>query len=556
MLADSEPLVNVAGHLARMAARQPDRPAVVCPPPYNRPRRPTQQFTFAQLHRESDRRALALERLGITSGMRVVLMVRPGLEFFALTFALFKMGAVTVLVDPGLGFRSLGRCLTEARPQAFVGIPLAHLARVVGGWAKASLHLNILVGPRWGWGGITLAQALAKVPDQAAYAAAKVTAEATAAILFTSGSTGSPKGAVYSHGNFAAQVEMIRATYGIEPGEIDLPTFPLFALFAPALGMTAIIPNMDFTRPARVDPREILHQANTHRATMMFGSPALLDAVGHHAQTHGGQLPTIRRVLTAGAPVRPDILATFRCLLEPTAEIFTPFGATEALPVASIGSQEILAETQAATARGRGNCVGRPVAGAEVRIIAITDDPLPTWRPELEVARGTIGEICVRGPQVTRSYFGRDDATRLAKIVDPASGSVWHRMGDLGYFDDQGRLWFCGRKSHRVITPDGTLFTICCEGVFNAHPQVRRTALVGVGMPPRQTPVLWVELRDRRQRALWPRIEAELRAMGQSQDHTRGIERFLWHPSFPVDIRHNAKIHRERLAQWAERRLA
>ena len=249
------------------------------------------------------------------------------------------------------------------------------------------------------------------------------------------------------------------------------------------------------------------------------------------------------------------MLAEFARLLEPPAEIFTPYGATEALPVASIGSNEILSETRRRTDLGAGVCVGRPVPGLDVRVIEIRDQAIPLWSPSLELPVGTIGEIIVSGPVVTREYFRRPDATALAKIADPERESFYHRMGDLGYFDDRGRLWFCGRKSHRVTLADTTLFTVCCEGVFNTHPEAARTALVGVSRPRGTIPVLCVEPVRRLSATEAERVRRELLELGSAQAQTQPIRDILFHPSFPVDIRHNSKIFREKLAVWAARKL-
>jgi acyl-CoA synthetase (AMP-forming)/AMP-acid ligase II len=231
--------------------------------------------------------------------------------------------------------------------------------------------------------------------------------------------------------------------------------------------------------------------------------------------------------------------------------VHTPYGATEALPVASIGSDEILGDTRHRTPGGAGVCVGRPVEGMRVKVIRTSDDPIPAWRDDLELPRGEVGEIVVQGPVVTRSYYNRPESTALAKIADPARGAFYHRMGDLGYLDGQGRLWFCGRKSHRVITPAGTLYTVPCEGIFNAHPAVRRTALVGVPRPGGVEPVLCVETEQETAPAPPEVLRQELLALGAANPQTRAIRTILFHPSFPVDIRHNTKIFREKLAAWA-----
>lgn len=539
--------INIAAHLPEMARLQPDTAAIIFP-------RDNRRLTFDELNRFSDRIAHGLVRNGIGRGVRTVLMVPPGPELFALTFALFKTGAIPVLIDPGLGIKNLKVCLAEAEPQAFIGIPKAHIARILFGWGKATLKNCVTVGRRLFWGGMTLSGLLRHDEENISFSPAPTDRDDTAAILFTSGSTGPPKGAVYSHGNFAAQVEALRSTYDIQPGEIDLPTFPLFALFAPALGMTAVIPEMDFTRPGFVDPVKIIAAINTHGATTMFGSPALINRVGRYGAEHGTTLPTLKRIISAGAPVPAAVLERFAHMLPPGAEIFTPYGATEALPVCSIGSNEILGETRTITDAGGGVCIGRPVPGIRLEIIEISDEVIPLWQDSLRVPPGRIGEIVVQGEQVTRSYHNRPEANRLSKIADPAGGFL-HRMGDLGGFDEKGRLWFCGRKSHRVETPDGPLFTIPVEGVFNTHPAVYRSALVGVGRLGEQKPVLCVEL-EKGTTIEQEQIRNELLEIAKAHVHTLGISTILFHPAFPVDIRHNAKIFREKLALWAEGKLS
>jgi len=286
----------------------------------------------------------------------------------------------------------------------------------------------------------------------------------------------------------------------------------------------------------------------------MFGSPALLHRVGAYGAKKGLRLPTLRRVISAGAPVQAAVIEQFRRMLPEGAEVHTPYGATESLPVSSIGSDEILGETAALTERGKGVCVGRTVGGLEARVIGIRDGALPRWNDELELPDGEIGEFVVHGPVVTQRYFGRPEATTRSKM-QAADGTYWHRMGDAGYRDEQGRLWFCGRVVHRVQLPKETLFSVPCEGVFNAHPAVYRTALVGVKTRRGTRPVLCVELHPGRG-ADHERLKRELRVLGTSHAVTAGIETFLFHDDFPVDIRHNAKIFREKLAVWAAEQLA
>jgi acyl-CoA synthetase (AMP-forming)/AMP-acid ligase II len=564
-VADPEAVVssgNVAGWLFRHAAQFPQRTAVL-EPRTRRGKRTYAALSFFQLLASVQRYVLGLHKAGIRRGTRVVLMVPPSRELTRLVYALLQVGAVPVLVDPGMGVAHLGRCLAEAQPEAFIGIPKAHMARWCLGWGRPTLRTCIVAGTgRWSPFGLATA-AFSAEPAHGEVPFCFPQPDDPAAILFTSGSTGVPKGAVYTHGIFAAQVEQLRQIFGIEAGEVDLCTFPLFALFAPALGMTSVIPRMDFTRPARVSPPEIWEPARQFRVTNLFGSPALLDRVGRAAAAEPeetaretGKLPSIRRVLTAGAPVAPQILERFVRLLEPTAKIFTPYGATEALPVAVIDSDEVLRDTRRQTEQGAGTCVGRPVPQIEVRIIRLTDEPIACWSDELVLPPGEIGEIAVYGPVVTQAYFRRPDLTALAKIPDPQRGKCWHRMGDVGYFDAQGRLWFCGRKSQRVVTPQRTYFTDPVEGVFNAHPAVFRTALVGVTRRGVTTPVLCVEREQPATALTEDQLTNELLALGAQFEHTRDIRIILYKSPFPVDIRHNSKIFREQLVSWAAQHLA
>lgn len=512
--------------------------------------------TYRELDELVKRAAAGLVDWGLRPGDRAALMVPPSIEFFVLAFALFRLGAVPVLIDPGMGVRNLGRCLHEARPTAFLGIAKAQLARVILGWGRRSIHRVLTVSAGffpWIWGrsyrGLMRRAYVSREPGLHQPAP-----DETAAILFTSGSTGAPKGAVYTHEIFQGQIAALRDMFQIEPGEVDLCTFPLFALFAPALGMTAVIPQMDFTRPALVDPENILGPIAAFQVRNMFGSPALLNRVGRAAEAAGVRLPSLKRVLSAGAPVSAEILRRFQSLLNPDASIYTPYGATESLPVAAIGSHEVLEETSRLTERGAGVCVGRAAPGVTIRIIAVHDEPIAEWADSLQLPVGEIGEIVVGSPMVTQAYDARPEATRLAKIHDPATGRMLHRMGDVGYFDATGRLWFCGRKSQRVVLADRTLFTDVCEGIFNAHPAVFRTALVGVDRSTGRMPVICVELESPHQPN--DTIRRELLELAAQHDATREISTVLFHPQFPVDIRHNSKIFREQLAVWATRRLS
>ena len=545
---ENRDFINISRYLKKKAAELPYKRAVVFPAGRDPAGRVTySHYTFRQLDRESDNIAAGLERIGIRHGTRTILMVKPGLDFFALTFALFKTGAIPVMVDPGMGIRRMLGCMKEGRPAAFIGIPKAHVLRKLCPKYFDTVKIWVTVGRRWFWGGYRL-QDLQEDREKP-YVAARTGRDETAAILFTTGSTGPAKGVVYTHGVFDAQVRQIKSHFDITPDEIDLPTFPLFALFDPALGMTAVIPDMDPTQPARVDPTRIIEAIWNQGVTNMFASPALLNRVGAYGKANNIKLPSLKRVISAGAPVSPANIGQFSAMMSKEAQIHTPYGATEAVPVISIGSREILAETKELSEKGYGMCIGRPIDNIDAKLIKISDSPIETWSEKLLVKDGEIGEIVVKGDLVTRQYFMRPKDDALAKIRD--NEEIRHRMGDLGWQDKKGRIWFCGRKSHRVTTRDGDMFTIPCESVFNNHPAVFRSALVGIGPKGEQYPVICIEINKDHGNEDMDTLERALLKMAGENPMTEPIKDILFHPSFPVDIRHNAKIFREKLAVWA-----
>jgi acyl-CoA synthetase (AMP-forming)/AMP-acid ligase II len=548
-------IVNVGLRLSETARANPGGIAVAMP----RGREPSgkriyESVTFRELDDDTNLLADGLRELGVRPGMRLALLVPPSIDFIALVFALFKSGAVSVLIDPGMGRRNLVKCLAEAEPEGFIGIPLAQALRTVLRRRFPRAKLNVTVGRRWFWGGPTISQMRRRQLSEH-FAPAPTSARDEAAIIFTTGSTGPPKGVLYRHGNFNQQVNEIRDFYAIQPGEIDLPGFPLFALFNSAMGVTTVLPDMDPTRPAQVNPERIVEAVADWRITQAFGSPALWNVVGRYCEQKAITMPTLRRVLSAGAPVPPHVLARMKQAIHPEGDVHTPYGATEALPVASIAASKVLAETAAASAVGRGTCVGRTFPGMSWKVIRITDEPIAQLAEAEELPAGQIGELIVQGGVVTTEYVTRTEANALHKIRD--GDGFWHRMGDVGYLDGE-RFWFCGRKAHRVITRRETLFTIPCEAIFNQHPRVYRSALVGVGRRGDQRPVIivepWPEHRVR-SRADEQTLVRELKELGSQHEHTRDIHDFFVRTSLPVDIRHNAKIFREQLAVWAARRL-
>jgi len=540
---------NIGQTITEAASRYPDRTGLICKTDngYN-------SWTFSEMNQTADWFAQKLVDRGVKSGDRVMLMVKPSLDFISLTFALFKIGAVIILIDPGMGYKNLLRCIGQVKPDIFIGIAKAHLFKLIFSGPFKTIRTSVCIGPSYGLFGPSLSalKAVNSTSNGIEFPAAEVQPDDPAAILFTTGSTGPPKGVCYDHAIFAAQLKLIREYYRIGPVDIDQPAFPLFALFSTGLGACAVIPDMDPTRPAQVDPAKFIRTIIDNKVTYSFGSPAIWNVVSRYCLDRNLMLESLKTVLMAGAPVPYELLSRTTSILPNDAEIHTPYGATEALPIASITAKEIMAETWKETREGRGVCVGNPLESICIKIIQISDLPISEWDDTLPVPDYEIGEIVVKGPVVTRRYDNNATENQLAKIAE--GKEFWHRMGDLGYLDNKGRLWFCGRKTHRVITEKMTMYTICCEALFNEHPAVFRSALVGIGKAGKQVPVLIVEPYD--QYTKKQELIAELRRIAQHHEMTQTIENFLVHFDFPVDIRHNAKIFREKLAVWAADKLS
>ncbi len=521
--------MNVARWLADAAVARPGSDAIIAPAGNG-----WRRLTFREVDTWTDALAAGFTAHGIGRGERTLLLVRAGVDLIAVTYALFKAGAVPVLIDPGMGRAGFLRCVAELAPSSFVGIPLGHVARLLNPTAFASVRRHVTVGTRWFWGGPTLDTLAAAGAGASGIVDCADTEEA--AILFTSGSTGPAKGVLYTHGNFNAQVRALKASYAFAPGEVDCAAFPLFSLFDNALEMTSVIPDLDPSKPGTCDPAKVARALTEHRCTTAFGSPAIWRRVAPWAIEHGVQFPGLRRVLIAGASVPPSLISQLQQIL-PDGDVGTPYGATESLPVSTLFGREVIAETAALTIAGAGTCVGYPAPGITVRILAITDDPLPTMADARALPDGEVGEITVAGDVVTRSYARRPDADAAAKIVD--GERVWHRIGDLGYRDTKGRLWFCGRKTERLETAAGPLYTDRVEGRLAPLVPARRIALVGAGPRGQEVPVLVIE---------GPPDEA-LRAAMAAEGTVGRVE---FHPAFPVDVRHNAKINRIELKRWVE----
>ena len=530
---------NVARFLRESALNNPENCAMKLSQNEGAGTAIARELNFAELDRETAAVASIFRSLGIVRGMRVLLMVRPGPDLIFCTFALFRIGAVPVAIDPGMGIRHFCKCVKNTRPEALVGIPLAQMVRRIFFRSFASVKIGVAVGTK------KFAEQVARerVLPSLDLSIAETLADDLAAILFTSGSTGAPKGVHYTHGIFDAQQAIVKDFYKIVPGEVDMPLLPIFALFDPALGMKTITPEINPAKPATLDPTKIVAAVKENQVTNSFGAPILWRKIAEYCEARGETLPSIRRILCAGTAVPPATMALLKRVL-PNAEIHSPYGATESLPVADLTADMVLNETGTLTTQGFGTCTGTILPNVRVKIVPATNEVLEKFDVPAETFRGfPVGEICVNSPTTTRVYDNNPAATRLAKIVD-ADGAVWHRMGDLGYIDAQNRLWFLGRKAERVCVPAGIFYTESCEAVFNTHSAVSRSALI----EHRGVPAIVVELKKidgKLPRIDEKQLQKELLALAGTTEFTAAIKTFfIYKKTFPCDVRHNAKIHR------------
>ncbi|HQU08447.1 MAG TPA: fatty acid CoA ligase family protein [Opitutales bacterium] len=536
--------MNVAELMFNHAAQRPTAIAFKIPQG-SRGRITFESISFETFAQRVQQLARALKECGLAPGTKTLVLVSMGEAFVRSVYALFALGAVPVCIDPGMGRKQFLDCIERIAPEALLGTQKAvMLSRVPGIQAFKTIRIRHTVAAN-----PTLLPDSVKSPVLH-YAAA----QALGAIVFTSGSTGAPKAVPYTRGQMRAQVAMLQSAYGFGPADTDLPLLNAFSLFNPALGSATIVPPINPRRPAAsLNPRQLWATLRAAGATRSFGSPRLWSLIAHYAQAHNLSDPTMRQIHLAGAPV-PKPLVEALMHIFPQATIHSPYGATEALPVSTLdGATRLALHADNNHKKTPYVCIGTLLAGMQAKIVPIKEGVMEAVHLYDELPANTLGEIVVKGATVSESYVGDPEATRRTKIR--TLQGTWHRMGDLGFKDTQGRLWFCGRAAERVTNNKLYWDTEPAEAVLREHPQIKQAALIGFGPKGKQTPAIAVTLKKP---VLWPhkRLELyyELDAWARAHPYTQDIDTFFIVRDMPVDIRHNAKIHRLALARSLERR--
>ena len=477
---------NLTSLLERHADEHPDTLAIIDG---------LRSVTWRELADRVRRVASGLQARGLGHGSRVLIFVPMSLELYCLLLGVTHLGAVAVFVDPGMGRPQLRAAVALAQPDAFVAVGKAHLLRFLSADVR---RIPVKLRVRKGW----LARFVADRDDSLGPAA--VAPNDPALLTFTSGTTGTPKGAARSHAFLLAQHEALAEVLGTCPTDVEAPALPIFLLNSLAAGATAVIPPLA-PQISDTDPKALVDCFLKHGVTTSAGSPALYRPMADYCRAKGVSLPDVRALFIGGAPVPPALLRDLAPVI-PNGESWVVYGSTEAEPIAHIGAREVLSQTAAATSRGHGLCVGAPVDSVRVRLV---DE-----------------EILVSGAHVNPTYYKNEAAVREYKVHDD-DGTVWHRTGDVGRFDDAGRLWLLGRKEHVVDRDGRRLYPFAVELAARSDPRVAQAALLR-----HQGRVLLV-------------LEGTGGSDGALEDlvalHT-DIDEVRVLPRIPTDPRHNAKI--------------
>ncbi len=538
--------MNIAHRIENWAQKTPDKVCIKFP-------RKTgsgyhyDELSFKEFNDLSSHYSATLSLEGIQKGDKVLLFVRPSFDFPALTFALFKIGAIPILIDPGMGLRNLFKAIKDAKPDYLIAVNIVHILRMFKKDSFKTIKKFFTTEGKI-FPHLTTIKSL-KERDQLSFETQKVESSDLAAILFTSGGTGRPKGVEYTHEIFNRQTDVLQELFNLTPEDVDVPGFPLFSFFTMSMGMTSVIPDMNPSKPAKSNPEALVKNINDNGATFIAGSPAIWERVGDYLEKTNQTLKSVKHIVMFGAPVRNEVHEKLIARLErEDADTYTPYGATECLPVSCFNGREVLTNTQFETAQGGGTCIGQPCPGVEIRIIKDVDGVIKDIKDTKQLAKGMVGEIIVRTKTATAAYHELPDKTREAKIYD--GDTFWHRMGDLGKMDAQGRVWFFGRKAHQVKAHATTYYPISTEAIFNKHPQVKKSALIWILRNNRVRPALTIEPTGRVMNK--SRLKQELKIMANKYSHTKDIDEIFICSKFPVDIRHNIKIDRKALAQMAQ----
>jgi acyl-CoA synthetase (AMP-forming)/AMP-acid ligase II len=562
---------NLADIVLRVAREDPERIAVIDLDGWEGyGTRRYKRHSYAELSADVEAVAVGLRKMGIAELTRVVCMSPPSYETCVMGVALTRVGAFTIWIDPSVGYRNVAERLSRVQPEAFLGNALAHLGRMTFGWGPRDLRKLVLTesplvpGGRFITGfppfpGARSIRSLRKHVPTDPPQQAKVRPDDPCAVLYTTGSTGPAKPSLYLHRNFCQLFRNAHHSWGFDSDDeapVDMAVFPAFLYIPISAGGTMVVPPIDFARqgPAQVNPAGLIQVINDCKVRSFFAAPILIENLAREALARNLTMPSLKRVIGAGAPISGPVERMLSAVMAPDGELAANYGATEAMPSTELSSREHLDGLWDMTEQGAGVCVGYALPGVELKIIDIVDGPIESLEQTSQLPTGQVGEILVRGKHVSPEYYLDAESTRKNKVPDPQGN--WHRFGDVGYLDEQGRLWVCGRVSQRVKAAGGNVYPLQVEPLFDAHPKVRRSGLVGVPAPAGDLPVLCVEVEPSVGKSELAGLHRELLERAAEFEMANKIHAILFKRRLPVDPRHNSKIERPRLAKWAAEQLS
>lgn len=523
--------MNIAEILREQATLRPDTPAIIDG------RGTRRGISFAELDRASAQAAMLLRQSGLKAGDAVLVFQPMSQELYIALIALFRLGCIATFLDPSAGKKHIEDCCALYPPRALIASSKAHLLRLFSPSLQRipiKFHIGWFMPGAISWQRVARCEPLEEVVD---------CDQSTPALLtFTSGSTGQPKAALRTHGFLLAQHEALASTLQLSPGTTDLTTLPIFLLSNLASGVTSFIPDIDLRRPGAIDAAALWSQIEKEQPASIGASPALLERLREYSSAHGQTLINFQKIFTGGAPVFPSLMMGLKCMA-PAATVTAVYGSTEAEPIAHVTLDEMPDSDIGMMRNGGGLLAGKPVDCIQLRILpdrwgrAIG----PFTASEFEASTlptKHIGEIVVSGAHVLPGYLnGRGDEETKFDV----NGTRWHRTGDAGYLDEQGRLWLMGRCSARIEDAHGTLYPFAVECAALEYSGVRRVALVQHN----GERVLVVEVRDQKN---VPDLKPLLQSLTSA--HIAGIRVLR---RIPVDKRHNAKIDYPALMKLLQR---
>ena len=562
-------IFNLADIVLRVAREDPERIAVVDLDGWESyGTRRYKRHTYAELSADAESVAVGLREMGIAELTRIVFMSPPSYETAVIGAALTRVGAFSIWIDPSVGYRNIAERLSRVHPEAFVGNALAHLGRITFGWGPRDLRKLVLTESPLLPGGRIItgfppfpgARSIRSLRRQAPAEPEPphVGPDDPCAVLYTTGSTGPAKPSLYLHRNFCQVFRNAHHSWRWDPDNevpVDMAVFPAFLFIPISAGGTMVVPPIDFAwqGPAQVDSAALIQVINDCKVGSFFAAPVLIENLAREALARNLTMPSLNRVIGAGAPIAGPVERMMSAVMASDGEVAANYGATEAMPSTELGSREHLGGLWNLTEQGAGVCVGYALPGVELKIVDIVDGPIESIEETSQLPTGQVGEILVRGKHVSPEYYLDPESTRKNKVPDPQGD--WHRFGDVGYLDAQDRLWVCGRVSQRVRAQGGNVFPLQVEPLFDAHPKVRRSGLVGVPGPAGEQPVLCVEVEPDVDNDDLPGLRQELLTLAADSYMANNIRAILFKRRLPVDPRHNSKIERPQLAKWAARQL-